>query len=555
MFSQVISRYLLAVIILCATFIDCRQPQAAFLNFPATSLSAPVVFTPLHTYYIAPPMSPPAGWGAGSDSNTGTTMLTPWETPSHAGLVCGDVILVAPATYNYTGGGVYVPFEQNFTQPTGCPSTSGGIDGTGGVYFVTLLCAGPTVTSCQINGGTDAPFWVTLGGASAGNAVSNWAIEGFSATQNTTAVNTGCFLTTTNGPNTSSTGAYILFANNIASSCSHCGFCTGYVHTTSGLDQWAVIGNIAFNAAVSNDGSGNCGSGVSIQGVNQNSASGTHQIVAGNFLYENINANGTCPPGAGNNTDGEGIVWDSIAEANYNSQVVAEYNLMWYNGSSCLLGLPGSGAGETDVAPYVWFNNTCYGNMNDPNHQAGSDLNFNQIYPTSTGSYNVFANIFENIYTHVGGTGSNAVVAVCEVQSKSGVTLSQPTVSIPGSAAANYCYSTTSTPTQSVSNNGSSTWVFGTNTLTNPGLANPSALPTTAPSCAGYVNVFACMNGAGIPAMVANSTGVGYKVPGPCAADQYWPSYLKGVITLRVTNLSPVTIIEDHTNVQSPCAM
>lgn len=501
--------------------------------------AASMPFTPLHTYYLA---------SNGNDSNNGTSAGTPWATPNHA-VVCGDVIIAAAGTYT-------TQFNQSFGVVSNCPSTSGGIDGTGGIYFAILLCGGPDVVSCQVNAGS-AAVWVTQGGAQAGNPSSNWAIEGLSATQNTNAPNTGCFIAAING-NPGGTGAYIAFINDIASTCSLCGFCTSGDgnYPTNGYDQTAVIGSIAFNAAVSNGGGGNCGSGISFIGANNNSAAGTHQIAAGNFLYGNINANGTCPGGAGNNSDGEGIIWDSIGIANYSGQVVAEQNLMWYNGSSCLLGFPSVGT-ATDVAPYFWFNNTCYGNMNDPHHQAGADINFNQIYPTGTGRWNVYANIIENIYSKVGGSGANSVVAVADVSAKSNVTLSQPTVSIPGSNAANYLYSTAGVQTELVCNDptpscGSTSWVFGTNTLTDPGLANPAALPTTMINCAGHVNVFQCANAAGIPAMVANSTGIGYPTPKNCQPDAFWPAYLKGVVYLRVVGSQ---IIEDTGLVTKPCGM
>ena len=56
-----------------------------------------------------------------------------------------------------------------------CPSTSGGIDGKGGVYFATLLCGGPYVGACNI----------TTKAAATGNTVgiqiakNNWAVEGW----------------------------------------------------------------------------------------------------------------------------------------------------------------------------------------------------------------------------------------------------------------------------------------------------------------------------------------------------------------------------------------
>ena len=124
--------------------------------------SGSVPFTALHTYHLSP---------TGSDSNAGTSAASPWKTPNHA-LACGDVILAAPGNYATN------QFVQTWGAVSGCPSTTGGIDGNGGVYFATLLCAGTDLTSCTVDGGAKEAFRINA---------SNWAVEGFSATQEATA--------------------------------------------------------------------------------------------------------------------------------------------------------------------------------------------------------------------------------------------------------------------------------------------------------------------------------------------------------------------------------
>lgn len=99
-------------------------------------------------------------------------------------------------------------------------------------------------------------------------------------------------------------------------------------------------------------------------------------------------------------------------------------------------------------------------------------------------------------------------------------------------------------------------WPFGTNTYNRPGFANPSALPTTQPNCSGYRNTTDCMNsGYGVYAALTPSggaAGMGYKPPGSCAADNYYPAWLKGMVYLS-WNGSVLT--ENSGLVNKPCGL
>ena len=110
---------------------------AASTGSPPVTASGSVPFVALHTYYMSP---------TGSDSNNGLTAATAWATPNHA-VNCGDVIIAAAGSYR--------TFQGTWGTVSNCPSTSGGIDGTGGVYFATLLCGGSYVGACYIT--TKAP--------------------------------------------------------------------------------------------------------------------------------------------------------------------------------------------------------------------------------------------------------------------------------------------------------------------------------------------------------------------------------------------------------------
>ena len=85
-------------------------------------------FTPLHTYFMAPTTASPAG----NDSNSGLDAAHPWATPNHA-VVCGDVIIAAAGSYS--------GFSNNVGAVSNCPSSTGGIDGTGGIYFAVVRAA------------------------------------------------------------------------------------------------------------------------------------------------------------------------------------------------------------------------------------------------------------------------------------------------------------------------------------------------------------------------------------------------------------------------------
>src|SRR5882672_8818319 len=119
------------------------------------------LFTPLHLYFIDD--------ATGNDSNTGLSTSQAWKTPNHP-VVCGDVILVKPGNY---------PSWSNFGASTGpgpvsgCPSSTGGIDGAGGIHYATLVCAGD-VGSCSFVG--SSPVGANNFAIAVNN--SNWSIQG-----------------------------------------------------------------------------------------------------------------------------------------------------------------------------------------------------------------------------------------------------------------------------------------------------------------------------------------------------------------------------------------
>jgi len=500
---------------------------------PASSPSSTPAGTPfaaLHTYFLSP---------TGSDSNNGTsatacgTNCGPWQSPKHS-VQCGDVIIAAAGTYSAGQFGV-----GSWGTVGSCPSTTGGISGTGGIYFAIVLCAGPKITSCNVNGGSNEAFRIDQ---------SNWAAEGFSGTQLASA-NGGCYSATSE---TAATLHHIAFINDVAVNCALAGFDSySWNGLTGGVDQQAVVGTITFNGAPSTNGSGLCGSGISLIPVNgPDTSAGTHVFVAGSFAYKNVNA----PVGAGCNTDGEGLIFDSWGIFSYRNQAVVEQNAFWANGSAGFEAFPQGNRSSQDEAPIVVFNNTTYGNYQDPKNPGGGELLFNQIYPSGTGSYTITNNIFE---ATVGSAGNNGSTTVRGAEIDCVNSCAQVVIS------GNYIWN--SHPPTTTSTGGENThawinnvdsgaaWPWGTNTYNDPGLANPSALLSAAPDCSSYATTTACMAGLGVVADLAPSGGAagkGYELPGACTADAFYPTWLKGVVYLSWDGSS---LTESSGLITKPC--
>jgi hypothetical protein len=94
-------------------------------------------------------------------------------------------------------------------------------------------------------------------------------------------------------------------------------------------------------------------------------------------------------------------------------------------------------------------------------------------------------------------------------------------------------------------------------TYANPGLTNPVALPSGAPSCAAYTNTTDCMNicysvAANIAPTTAGAIGKGYQSPAGCRPDPYFPTWLKGIVYLHVSGES---IIEATGLITKPCGL
>jgi hypothetical protein len=99
------------------------------------------------------------------------------------------------------------------------------------------------------------------------------------------------------------------------------------------------------------------------------------------------------------------------------------------------------------------------------------------------------------------------------------------------------------------------TWAWGTNVYNNPGLTNPYALPTTAADCTGFTSTVDCMLTKynvynNVKPTIAPLT-IGYQPPSTtCAPDPLFPTWLKGIVYLRVTGS---TITQNKGMITKPC--
>ena len=429
-----------------------------------------VPFTPLHVYYMSP---------TGSDSNNGTSPSDAWATPNHP-VSCGDVIIAEPGSYN--SGGMSVT-----SQPTDCPSTSGGIDSTGGVYFAVVLCNGK-LGACYIdddqsnaNGAID-------------DEASNWAFEGWqvSSTGIGTSVSRG-FQATACKSDTERI-AYIAFINDVVTHANQaydtndCGM--NHNVPGNGVDYFAVVGSIAQDA----NSAGICLAAIDDVGpANTDTKAGVHVFFDGNFAI----ANQLARPGCGY-SDGEAMMFDTWDAHGYVGTGVIKDNILY---SSSWANLQVFMQKINSSAPYLdVFDNTSYhSNVCVPfSASSTGGMNF-QLDGGFPWTINVFNNIDYEDFPNNGCRPHNPVYAMlvggsnpgpgATVFNAGGVGLRNIFKGSQTSCALNRCDSGNNVE----ENNGFS---YGINIYRNPRFANTADLLrdwSGAPTCSSYTNTSACM--------------------------------------------------------------
>lgn len=539
-----------------------------FLPFAAVALTTPftitvtTTFTPLHTYYMAA--------SGCSDANNGTSTSTPWCTPNHA-VVCGDVILANSGTYNSnnfnsgSGGG--------FGTVSTCPSVSGGIDGAGGIYFATVLCAGASVGDCKISDANNVAAVLV--------DKNNWAIEGFQVTTNTTSGTQQIgFLADGRIGNASGANVthHMAFINNITND-TGMGFGTADGGTNNGVvpgngvDQWVVVGNIVQDS----NSWKQCIGAIDTAGpANFDSSPGTHIFVAGNFVINNEQKYGCAI------ADGEGIFFDTFDAHGYTGQAVMQDNMVFVAERMGLAVFYQHSVTTATLSTIRIVFNTVYSVNNENNGPVGGTFSKGQInLSSSTGNNWPFPTTIQNnlsLDTSANSTQGTALYAL-----QSSVSAPNSNITIGGSGNENlllgqkgscvlsFCNSTFDAASDA---NG----VLGTNFYETPNFKNPTDAVTNhigTPNCSGFETTVACMGWNwstqtatslsvidDMTAQAANASGKGYMPPqSGClsSGERYnnFPSYLKGIVYLHsVSGWTNGTVIQQKAGlINMPCGM
>jgi hypothetical protein len=520
---------------------------------PVTSSSAAKTFTPLHLYYLS---------ATGNDSNSGTPSEA-WATPDHP-VDCGDVIIAAAGSYTNQ-------FNQNWGTVSNCPSTSGGIDGKGGIYFATLLCAGPDLEACQVNSGANN-YGFDI------EQVSNWAVEGFKATtdgaDNANAV-TPAFDGACGGQKGPCNGVYHHFAfiNDIAYNSADGFGPSGYDQQGKyGVDYLAIVGDIAQNSAQGDPNSWYCVAAIDIVApANFDTQPGTHLYEYGNFSYNNQTS---CP------TDVENFMFDTWDANAYSGQGVSQNNMGWLSGRF------GFNVFDQDTYPTAAtafiLNNTLYGsNQLATSAWAAGDINVQNSSSSATaiwGGVTIQNNLVQENQEWPGGNSSNGFVYAFNLGGSYG------NVTVGGSGSQNFfdglattcrgnACAPSSAPYGAVSFGTAAE--LGTNDYTSPAFNNTSDLISNrsgTPNCSGFTNTTACMgynantktltNPSAIYDLQPSASGAGsagYQLPSTTCVTSgpvytYYPAWLKGVVYLQ-WNSSTETITENADLVTKPCGL
>src|SRR5258707_2883495 len=512
------------------------------------------VFTPLHLFYMSP---------TGSDAANGLTPATAWATPNH-NLVCGDVIIAASGTYNgdfSTWGTV-----------SSCPSTSGGVDGTGGIQAAVLLCGGTDLgaNGCKINCATGACN-TGAGDGTHGNAVkavmqlnkNNWSIQGWQGNGNGT---TGrgfqmdtCLSSTQIVHHVSVINSIIINANQGlgATGCLH----DGTAVPGNGFDYTAWVGVIVENAAQDSI----CLGAVDIVGpANFDTNSGTHMYIKDTFVSSSFAT--PCIT----ISDAEGILLDTLDGHAYSGQIVIDNNAAWNTMRNCIQVFYQNYHNTTPIINI--HNNSCYNNLtNVGNDGGGAEINTNN---SNQGGLNIGIpwtttiqkNIARNTHDLSDSTTKHIVALV------SGGNPASTAMTIGGTGTENVFLSSstvalgTCDSTKSACEFNSNS--FGTNIYVNPNYANESDLNTNwlgAPDCTGFPSTTRCMGYnpltstltpntpiADLQASCTGCSGKGYQLPTTvCNTNAEFPAYLKNLVRLSWNSSnSTITQVYDLSTVK-----
>jgi hypothetical protein len=529
------------------------------------TITVTTTFTPLHTYFMAA--------SGCSNANSGADAAHPWCNPDnngHVGLVCGDVVIAAAGTYSgmditHTPTGCGVSGDQT----TG--SSSGGIDGTGGIRFAIILCGGSDLEACKVNSGNGTGFRFL-------NVACCWSVQGFKIQGNpATAGQQGdgiqvraCL------DNTPTQAHHFAFINNIVYSATSaygtndCGQNNGNF-PGNGVDYWAVIGSIAQAANQHTV----CLAAIDAPGPSQwNTDAGTHIFFYGNFSYAGLFV---CDP---QEIDVEGFMFDTWDAHGYTQTGVMLNNMAWYNQRN---GFKSFFQHSTlAVSTQKFINNTGFANnagcswcTGGSGHIADLQIEANINTTTFPINYVIKDNIIRSNYRITPGGNGDVYAFMMAQPDASNYTGSLTITGNVFSAIQTVCdNSPNCDPGNNTlfSGNGiGNGWWAGTN-FNDPSFTNTTDLLNNwvgTPDCTGYENVTQCMgydavtntlrSNTPISDLTPTATGTstkGYQKPTmTCVTSANFPDFpawLKGVVYLHWTG----SIVEQRAGlVNVPCGM
>jgi hypothetical protein len=537
--------------------------RASFTSF--STFSPPPTnptFTALHTFFVSP---------TGSDSNPGTSAGAAWATPNHP-VNCGDVIIAAAGTYS-TG-----QLSGQFGAVSNCPSTSGGIDGTGGVFFAVLLCGGTdlgTTNGCSVTttGAGDPTSLIEFNqaGSLSSASANNWAVEGFNLNSTPSAVGF-----TTRICVTGQFTHHIAIINDIMTNSlqgfgtNDCGNSPG--SNTIGLDYVAVVGNIAQNANQDTI----CLAALDFISLGKfDSNAGTHAYMYNNYAMANLVP--ACTP----DFDGEAYMMDSPEAHLYDGTTVFANNI-GYDSTRYCIKTTVNGSSTPPIGVKI-YNNTCFANDQQP---GGVDNNGAEILTSAGPEYAI--TVWDNIALPPAAEENSVPLYAYNISDN--VPASFAEGSAVGSGLQNVYggFETTcanapncapaSPPFAEIYWDGNPVTGDTANTFTNtPGFTNTTDLLTNhvgVPNCTGFINATACM---GWNANTSTMTGLtvisdlstssfptkGFQPPSPtCVTGSStgfggsvftdYPTWLKGIVYLHWNGAS---ITENSDLVTKPCNM
>ena len=543
-----------------AIFAICLIGGMAWAVTTNVTITVATTFTPLHTYFMAA--------SGCSDANNGTSTSTPWCTPNHA-VVCGDVIIAQAGTYNSS--------FSVWGTVSNCPSASGGIDGTGGIYQAILVCAGD-ITSCIINCATAPCNGEPSFGPAAGMNINknNWAVAGWyingNGVTNFSAIQVaGCSGSVTH---------HVAIINSIFTNGGQ-GFtpqdCNASSATTQGGDYVALIGNIAQDSAKNDNGICIAAIDVVAPGKFGSSSTDVHYFIYNNYAWNNL------VPGCDGLFDGEDYMADTLDHHGAIGKFIFANNIGYYAQRYCFNFTYG---GQVSSNPLIrFYNNTCYANMQRDTAFAGGVGA--EIISTANGapwSVQIFNNIAYEPYATNPQVGSDVLYAMH-------MNPLSPTTNLQIGAQVFTGYENIFKATQTVclftcdsgnnvsEANGTSA-TYGLNTYVNPDFKNGSHLISShlgLPNCAGFITTTACLGWDAamrtmtslsiLDDLTANATGAcpqcvgkGFQKAGNCVTSgelfNDYPPWVKGIVYLRASGYANgATITENAGLVTKPCNM